>query len=102
MKEVNTQEFDSLMSKSVRVRECPHCGHVAEIRIIIPMYGRTGARVECPNCHCQTANQGISDCLFENGGNKRLGTPITPEAMLSGVLEAIRLWNGSKKGGEQE
>ena len=98
MDKLCTPDFDDVMKKSIRVRECPHCGHVAEIRVVIPMYGRTGARVQCPSCNCQTAYMGITECISELGGKKRLGTPTTPEAMMSGLMEAVRVWNG--KGGK--
>lgn len=102
MKELNSEDFDKVLKTSIHLRDCPHCGHSAEIRISLPVYGRTGARVECPNCKCQTAYQGITECFFESGGKKRMGTPATPESMMLGILEAVRLWNGREKGGEEE
>lgn len=100
MNNVDTPVFDTIMKRSIHVRKCPHCGHVAEIRVVIQIYGRTGARVQCPSCNCQTSYMGISECITERDGQKRMGTPITPEAMMSGIMEAVRIWNGKEDEGK--
>ena len=68
MNNYDTQVFDTIMKRSIHVRECPLCGHVAEIR---PIYGRTGARVQCPSCNYQTSYMGISECMNRNTDHSR-------------------------------
>lgn len=77
MKTVETDKFNELMKSSVKIRECPHCGHIAEIRVVIPTYGKTGARVQCPKCNCQTEYVGISEMILKKG-TSRFGTRIHP------------------------
>lgn len=96
MEVVDKETFASVMDSSVHIRDCPHCGHVAEVRIAKPTYGRVGARVECLTCGCQTKYVGISGCYI-NEDDGRIGTPVTPETMMRGILEAIKLWNGTNK-----
>lgn len=97
MKSVNTEEFNALMEQNVRIRQCPHCGFVAEVRVTIPMYGMPGAKVQCARCECQTAYTNINLCFAESDGMRRIGTPITPESMMEGIMKAIKIWNGEDK-----
>ena len=93
--EVDRETYESLLQSSIRVMECPCCGHSAEIIVSVPVYGRTGARVVCPSCGVQTRYEDIHGCYFEKDGS-RMATPITPDTMMKGVLEAIRHWNGMR------
>lgn len=97
MNKVNSDEFRSLMDSSINMRLCPHCGHDVEIRISKPMYGRTGARIVCTHCGCQTEYKEITTAIIDED-TKALGTPVTPESLMQGILAAVKIWNG--KGGE--
>lgn len=91
--EVDRETYESLLKSSIRVMECPCCGHSAEIIVSVPVYGRTGARVVCPSCGVQTKYEDINGCYFKKDGTG-IVTPINPDTMMRGILEAIRHWNG--------
>ena len=93
LKYVDSETFESLKKSNIRLLECPCCGHTAEIIVTVPMYGRNGARVVCPLCGVQTRYEDINGCYFEKDGTGMV-TPITPDTMMQGILEAVRHWNG--------
>lgn len=93
--EVDRETYESLLQSSIRVMECPCCGHSAEIIVTVPMYGKHGARVVCPSCGVQTRYEDINGWYSEKDG-KRMATPITPDTMMQGILEAVGRWNGMR------
>lgn len=86
---VSRRRFDKQMSQSIHLKQCPKCRNSGEIVVKMPMYGVTGAMVKCPICGYKTKVHQIHT-MFNTKGT--LGTPIVPQTMLSGILEAIEEW----------
>lgn len=93
MDERSIAECEVLLSKSIHLRQCPHCRGVASIHVEIPLYGREGAYVKCRHCGIQTEYQPINVCVSEVGTG-RLVTPVVPESLVCGILKAVKIWNG--------
>lgn len=96
MEVLSPKECENLMAQSIHLRQCPHCRGRASIHVAIPLYGLEGAYVKCDHCGIQTEYQSINVCVSEKG-TSRLCTPVVPEALLAGVLKAIKIWNGITK-----
>lgn len=73
---------------------CPFCGGEAVLIVNVPMYGLTGAWVEC--CECKaTGHRGVVMELIhlENGG---ISTPATHASIERGKADALRSWNSRR------
>lgn len=92
-KRLTTEKYNKVMSESIHLAVCPHCGSDVEIIISIPMYGTTGVKVKCRKCGIQTEVKSITTCIFEEDG-PRIGSPVVPRSLMEGILTAVSNWNG--------
>ena len=79
------------------LKACPFCGGYAELIVREPMYGKTGAQVECTVCGAQSKNMKISEFISDG---KTLSTPITENSREEGKQKAIEAWNRRADNGE--
>lgn len=93
MKELTKEKFDDAVNKSIHLKSCRHCGAGGgEIVIMIPWYGRTGARIRCANrdCDAETKLYSIHEVIDDG---ERFGTVITRASIMRGIKEASDEWN---------
>jgi hypothetical protein len=96
IKTVSTPKFDALISKSISLGYCPRCRNLGgKIQVLMPCYGKTGAKVSCIYCDYETKLYGISTFIFEKDG-KRSGSPTIERSLMQGIRNAINDWNGER------
>lgn len=96
IKTVSTPEFDAIIDKSILLGYCPKCRSLGgKIQVLMPCYGKTGAKVSCNYCDHETKLYGINTVIFEKDGN-RSGTPTIEESLMAGIRNAINDWNRRK------
>ena len=99
IKEVSTAKFDAIMGKSIHLGYCPKCRNLGgKIQVLMPCYGKTGAKVSCNHCDYETRLYPIHTMMFEMGG-PRSGTPTIEKSLMAGIRNAINGWNKSALGG---
>ena len=96
IKTVSTPKFDALIDKSIQLGYCPKCRSFGgKIQVLMPCYGKTGAKVSCIYCDYETKMYGIHTVIFEKDGN-RSGTPTIEKSLMAGIRKAINDWNRRK------
>ena len=95
MKELTREQFDKVLSRSVRLNVCRYCNSPPDIVVHMPWYGRLGAIVKCPHCGAETPMHGITECL---SSGKTLKTPILYGSMVKGIKKAVAYWNNGLYG----
>lgn len=96
IKTVSTPKFDAIIGKSIHLGYCPKCRNLGgKIQVLMPCYGKTGAKVSCTHCDYETKLYGIHTIIFEKCGN-RSGTPTIEKSLMQGIRNAINDWNRSK------
>lgn len=84
---VSEQEFNDIMSNSIKLEKCPKCKIGAgDIIIRMPLYGKTGVCIKCPYCGHETKTYGITEMVF---CETKIGTPFTEKAIMRGILKAV-------------
>lgn len=76
VKEVNSKKFDTLMAKSIVLKNCHKCGRYGgQIIIDMPMYGKDGVYCKCYECGFETKRKTMNAVILDHE-NKRMGTPV--------------------------
>lgn len=97
IKQVSTAKFDAIIGKSIHLGYCPKCRNLGgKIQVLMPCYGKVGAKVSCIYCDYETKLYGIHTVIMEEDGG-RSGTPTIEKSLMSGIRNAINDWNRSKR-----
>lgn len=97
IKVVSTTKFDALIGKSISLGYCPRCRNLGgKIQVLMPAYGKTGAKVSCTHCDYETKLYDIHTFIMEEGG-PRGGSPTIEKSLMAGIRNAINDWNRSKR-----
>ena len=90
---ISKEEFDYAIENGLCLNSCRRCGAGGgEIVIMMPWYGREGARIRCMNgkCDAETALYPIDEAIDDG---ERLGMVITRASIMRGIKEAADEWN---------
>ena len=96
MRDVTESELKDIIGQAIKLGKCPKCGiGGGDILVRMPWYGKTGACIKCPYCGHETQTYGITETIF---CDKKMATPFTKEAVMRGILQAVK----ERQKGEKE
>lgn len=72
------------------LKACPHCSAGSRLVVNNPIFGVSGAYVECLNCGARTKTYSIHELVTTKNS---LSTPITRQSLTKGIELAIKSWN---------
>lgn len=77
---------------SLKLRNCPFCGGVAELTFKMPVYGAGGCEIKCISCRARVNDYGYSEQKFDEEKGT-LSTPATIKSISKCIDRAINAWN---------